>query len=322
MVGNSVTVLMSTFNGEQYLREQVDSILNQIEVEVSLCIRDDGSTDGTRDILNEYLRNNTDVKVVFGEPSGVGRSFMKLLLEITDETEFYAFSDQDDIWDKDKLQCALAGLRKFGNRPALYVCNQRCVDINGAFTAKRFQDNFPKQKLVNTLFTNLYAGCTMVFNHTLKMLLCEKVRRPDIDFFRHRIHDAWISCVAASLDVIVYDSECHMSFRRHGRNMTDAEVTRGEKIPICTLIILYLRKMKRRLQKKTNLGNGVELTAENLLRGYDDFLSASDRELLIMVRDYRKSLGNRMRLLTSGLAKKAAPEKSIDILVKIIFGKL
>lgn len=321
-MGDSVTILMSTFNGERYLREQVDSILSQERVKVTICIRDDGSTDGTLDILNEYLRNNSNVKVIFGKPSGVGRSFMKLLFETTDETDFYAFSDQDDIWDKDKLKCALVGLQKFADCPGLYVCNQRCVDINGVFTAKRFQDSFPKQELVNTLFTNLYAGCTMVFNRALKTLLCEEVRRPDIDFFQHRIHDAWISCVAASLDAIVYDPECHMSFRRHGTNMTDAEVIRGKRIPIRTLIILYIRKVKRRLQKKTNLGNGVELTAKYLLHGYEDFFNSSDRELLIMVRDYRKSLGNRIQLLTSGVAKRAAPERSIDINIKIIMGEL
>lgn len=319
---NSVTVLMSTYNGERYLRQQIDSILNQKGVEVNLYIRDDGSSDNTLEIIGEYIGKYPRVHSLSGEPLGVGRSYMKLLFSVSLETNFYAFSDQDDIWDEDKLSSAIVAFQKFGNRPGLYVCNQRCVDSEGNFITKRFMDNFPKQELVNILFTNLYAGCTMVFDRALKELLCDKKRCPDIEFFRCRIHDAWIACVASLLDSIIFDSECHMSFRRHESNMTDAEVTRGRRTAANTVLTIYFRKLKRRLKKKTNLGHGIELTAENLLLGYDDLLSDNARELLIMVRDYRKSLGNKVRLLTSGVARRAAPEKYFDIVVKIVLGKL
>lgn len=92
-----VIVLMSTYNGEKYLKEQIDSILNQVKVEVFLMIRDDGSSDNTIAILKEYERQNRNIKIIKGKNIGVGNSFMQLLYNSA-EAEYYAFADQDDVW--------------------------------------------------------------------------------------------------------------------------------------------------------------------------------------------------------------------------------
>ena len=120
-----VLVLMSTYNGEKYLGQQIESILAQEKVDVHLMIRDDGSTDNTRNVLKRY-ENNDRITIKYGKNTGVGVSFLKLLY-VNMDADYYAFSDQDDVWKKDKL---IAGIRKLEeiNGPALYASNQTVTD--------------------------------------------------------------------------------------------------------------------------------------------------------------------------------------------------
>lgn len=101
----SVQVVMSTYNGEKYLKEQIDSILSQEGVDVRLYIRDDGSSDRTTDILASY-QEHKNVKIEKGNNLGFAKSFLTALDEC-DEADYYAFSDQDDVWEKDKLSTAV-----------------------------------------------------------------------------------------------------------------------------------------------------------------------------------------------------------------------
>ena len=96
---------MSTYNGEKYLKEQIDSILSQEGVDVRLYIRDDGSSDRTTDILASY-QEHKNVKIEKGNNLGFAKSFLTALDEC-DEADYYAFSDQDDVWEKDKLSTAM-----------------------------------------------------------------------------------------------------------------------------------------------------------------------------------------------------------------------
>lgn len=318
----NISVFMSTYNGEKYLREQIDSILNQRDVDIELWIRDDGSRDNTINILHEYKTKFENVHICRGKPVGVGRSFMGMLFESKAVSDYYAFADQDDIWDKDKLSFAVSQLHEYGSVPALYVCNQRCVAADGTFLYNRFPDDFQKQQFYNILFANYYAGCTMVFDNVLKELLCDRKRRPEIDFFQHRIHDAWVASVASLAGILIFDPECHMSFRRHDSNVTDARVRRNKQIGIREYVDIYGRKVRRRIHKKNNLNNGVQLTAENLLNGYDEFVNSKDRDLLMMVSGYRKSIKKRMQLLFGATINHAVPESKWNIRMKIILNIL
>ena len=125
-----VAVLMSTYNGEKYLREQIDSILAQEGVDVTLYIRDDGSSDSTIEIINEYLTKTNRIKFYIGENIGVGNSFMQLVYDCPEDYDYYAFSDQDDIWLTEKMQVAVDSLKEYSN-PFLYCSNQILVDKNG-----------------------------------------------------------------------------------------------------------------------------------------------------------------------------------------------
>lgn len=101
-----VNILMSTYNGEKYIEEQIQSILNQEEVIIKLYIRDDGSTDNTVKIIESFNKEN----IVLFKMSNIGwkKSFLELtkLVEYHDD-EYYAFSDQDDVWKKNKISIAI-----------------------------------------------------------------------------------------------------------------------------------------------------------------------------------------------------------------------
>ena len=125
----TVCVLMSTYNGEKYLQEQLDSIINQVGVNVRILVRDDGSTDSTTDILNNYKREGY-LDWYSGTNLKSARSFMDLVNRAP-ESEYYAFSDQDDYWLPTKLQVAVNVLKSADSRKsALYYSRTTLVDEN------------------------------------------------------------------------------------------------------------------------------------------------------------------------------------------------
>ena len=121
-----VCVLMSTYNGEKYLKEQLDSILNQNSIIVDILIRDDGSTDKTLNILDEYNKKYNNIRYYTGENLKSAKSFLDLLFT-AGEYDYYSFSDQDDVWDRDKLLVAVSKLKEGYN---LYGCKKKIVNSN------------------------------------------------------------------------------------------------------------------------------------------------------------------------------------------------
>ena len=110
----TVQVLLSSYNGEKYIREQLDSILAQEGVNIQLLIRDDGSTDGTNSILTEYEQRCDNISVIYGINVGVIQSFF-LLLEQAGSYPYIALADQDDVWLKQKLKRAIEKIKKEEN---------------------------------------------------------------------------------------------------------------------------------------------------------------------------------------------------------------
>ena len=114
-----VTILLSSFNGEAYLEEQLGSIVAQKDVQTNILVRDDGSSDHTCDILDQWQQKAV-LSWYRGENIGPARSFMDLLRQAGDSC-YYAFSDQDDYWLSDKLKVAVDKLELYEKRP---VCRR------------------------------------------------------------------------------------------------------------------------------------------------------------------------------------------------------
>lgn len=256
-----IEVLLSSYNGEKFIEEQIDSILNQ-DVPLHLTVRDDGSSDKTIQIIKKYPQ----ISLIEGKNIGATKSFFSLI-ESAGFADYYAFSDQDDVWDKDKLRIAIESLEKFKDRPAIYSSNTRLVDSN--LNLIRKEDKKPLISLGSAITKNYVTGCTVVFNNNVMNYL-KKYNTQDIPF-----HDWWVNLVCLSVGGIsVFDSDCHMCYRQHDNNVVGGNV-------------FFAKKWQTRL-KKFFKPYHREIIATQLLEAYSDEMPEENRKLLkhISVGEY------------------------------------
>lgn len=128
---NNLAVLLSAYNGGKYIKKQVESILDQENINnFTIYIRDDGSTDNTRNILKHLQKENPNIKVIEGKNIGLVASFLELLnLAYQNRYDYYSFSDQDDYWLPEKLATAVRAIEKI-DEPVLYASCSKIVNEN------------------------------------------------------------------------------------------------------------------------------------------------------------------------------------------------
>jgi rhamnosyltransferase len=221
---------MSTYNGEKYLSQQIDSIIRQKDADVELTVRDDGSSDNTTDILNKY-QNENKLKWYKGDNLKPARSFMQLLKD-SGNAQFYAFSDQDDYWMPDKLQAALSKIKDYDNVPALYFCQTQPADKD-LHSLQRVSIN-PLLTFGESLVYEFVGGCTIVINRKLRDI----VNSYTPEYIP--MHDVWIYTIAQAVGAkIEFDSEPHILYRQHETNV----IGQGNSA---------MHEMKRRMQRLMN----------------------------------------------------------------------
>lgn len=210
----TVTVLMSTYNGEAYLQQQIESILSQQDVSVCLHIRDDASSDGTRGILGQF-GDDDRVSVYLGHNVGPSLSFMKLIYDDKSHADYYAFADQDDLWLPNKLSKAIGLLNSMPEK-TLYASNQIIANSDGEAIGMRY-DSLPPTDLLNIIDKNYLSGCTMVMSNSLFNLV--KETHPSEKVLSSRMHDTWVASLAALTEGIVYDEDSCIYYRQHNTNV-------------------------------------------------------------------------------------------------------
>lgn len=212
---DKITVLISTYNGEKYLEEQLNSVLGQEDVKVNIMVRDDGSKDRTTQILAKY-QDEGKLKWYSGDNLGPSKSFMDLVYNVEEDADYYAFCDQDDVWLSDKLHIAVEKLKEFPSyEPALYYSATKLVNED----LIPLQDGNPKAGYVSktmkqTIISSGCTGCTMCFNRKLLDIL--RLGRYQFDL----MHDNWTHkvCVAVGGNLF-FDDESHILYRQHGHNV-------------------------------------------------------------------------------------------------------
>ena len=208
-MNRKVQILMSTYNGEQYLREQIDSLLQQAYPEIEILVRDDGSKDSTPDILRDYARRYDNIRIFLEDNVGVTKSFFELLKR--SEADYVAFCDQDDIWLEQKVVQAVEKLQTI-KTPALYCSNKILVDAHGKVIAEN-----DKKKLTpgfgNAVIESVCTGCTMVLNRELAENI--KAHIPE----RAILHDWWCYLVASYVGQVVFDEKSYILYRQHEHNV-------------------------------------------------------------------------------------------------------
>jgi glycosyltransferase involved in cell wall biosynthesis len=211
--GPRVEILLATYNGARYLREQLDSLVAQTHRPLSLVVRDDGSTDDTPAIVAAYA-DRLPLRTLPGGHLGVRRSFFALLAAADPTADYVAFCDQDDVWNPDKLARAVARLRPCDPAvPALYCA--RAVLTDGALNPighTRLPTRPPG--FANALIENIASGMATVMNRAAVALI--NAQQPSAAV--NPIHDWWAYQAVTACGTAIYDPEPALLYRQHGRN--------------------------------------------------------------------------------------------------------
>ena len=215
----SVAILMCTYNGERYLAEQLDSIATQTHGAWKLIVSDDGSTDGTLQILKGYQKRwgAEKLEIQKGPCLGFVTNFLSLVCDKDIEADFYAFSDQDDVWLPNKLGVAVGYMQGHDHGIAhLYGGRTTCVDeqlrVIGASPPFVFPCGFR-----NALVQSFAGGNTMVFNRPAKQLL-ERAGIKDVP-----VHDWWAYLlVSGAGGHVYYDPNSYLLYRQHRGSLIGA----------------------------------------------------------------------------------------------------
>lgn len=205
-------VLLSTYNGETFLREQLDSILNQT-ISVDILIRDDGSSDQTLEILEEYANKYHNLKYFLGENVGVVHSYIALMRQAK-EYAYYAFSDQDDIWLPNKLEIAHMKLATMNQQKPCLYCSCSLLVNNDMEGKQVTQINRRGITFYNVMIQNLMPGHAQVFNRALLDLVLQH----QIDFQKVVVHDYWLAFLCVTFGNVYFDNTYHTYYRQHSDN--------------------------------------------------------------------------------------------------------
>jgi glycosyltransferase involved in cell wall biosynthesis len=302
-----VAILLATKNGARFLDDQLKSYLSQHHLNWVLHVSDDASEDGTVGMIRRFAdEHNARVFVRQGPDQGFCRNFMSLARDRAIAGDYFAFSDQDDIWRDDKLARAIGFLSRISPaKPALYCSRTEVVDERGGHLG--FSPRFRrKPTFQNALVQNIGGGNTMVFNAAAKRLLESNA---DVAMVSH---DWWVYQVVAGVGgVVFYDPVPTVAYRQHGASVLGANLG-----------------LRARLQRFRMVWNGRLRTWNDVnlagLRTLMPLLHAGSRWTLdnfSAARDDRRLFVRLYHLCKSGVYRQT-PLDQVALYFAVIAGKL
>ena len=216
---HEVTVLQCTFNGERHLEEQISSIAAQIAARCHLRVSDDGSTDATLKLLDGVDATGALESIIVepGPGTGFANNFLSLLARTAPASDYFAFCDQDDIWDADKLDRAISAIEPYdGDAPLLYCSRSRFISEAGVVAGQSPLFCRPPS-FANALIQNIAGGNTMVFNRAAMDLL-QSAGIVDV-----ASHDWWVyMLITGAGGQVIYDPQPGLGYRQHAGNVIGA----------------------------------------------------------------------------------------------------
>ncbi|EJL66733.1 glycosyltransferase family 2 protein [Flavobacterium sp. CF136] len=204
-----ISVCVATYNGEKYIKEQINSILEQIGKNDEVIVSDDGSKDRTVEIIQNY--NDSRVTIYHNVFKSPIRNF-EFLISIA-KGDYIFLSDQDDIWHEDKVS---KYLKIFNEIPmvSLVISDLKIIDKNGIIQDKEFYKKGFKNNILQNIISNNFIGCTMAFKKELKTHI--------LPFPKNiAMHDWWIGLCGVLFDEIYFIDEKLHYYRRHDNNVTN-----------------------------------------------------------------------------------------------------
>ncbi|MCX5864984.1 MAG: glycosyltransferase family 2 protein [Deltaproteobacteria bacterium] len=303
-----VAILLCTMNGQRFLGEQLDSIAAQTFFEWQVWASDDGSQDGTLSILDQYRSAWGEERLFIQSGPGLGcaANFLSLACRAGLEAEYYAFADQDDIWEVDKLRRAVTWLETLPSTvPALYCSRTRLIDEVGRDIGLSPLFSRPPG-FANALVQNIGGGNTMVFNRAARALLLEA--GPELGIVAH---DWWAYLLVTGCGGrVLYDPLPSLRYRQHDNNLVGANT--GWQASRVRMSLLVKGRFK-------------EWNARNLkaLQEVDRMLLSENRRIL---KGWTESRGQSLlpRLLgfnRAGIYRQTLAE-NLGLLVAVLFRRM
>lgn len=305
MEKSRIIVLLSSYNGEKYIAEQLDSILSQQNVDVKILCRDDGSSDKTKEIISQYVESHPNkIELITGNNLGFALSFTELI-KIAEErfhdVEYFAFADQDDVWLPEKLSSGIEFLKtERKDIPVAYCSNLSLVNSNLEFMkyGKSPYYNLTKGK---ALVQNVATGCTVIMNR--KTVELYNRHTPKIIFY----HDFLVFQICMFLGKMIYDSSSHILYRQHSSNQI------GAPGKIARMKHRFSGHFSKHVLQQQNIA---------FYDAYKELLSENDRNLFIRFNSYNMSIFSKIRLIFDKDIKYDSFEPNFFMILKIISGTL
>lgn len=280
---SKILIMLSTYNGQRYIREQLDSLYAQKDVDIHILVRDDGSKDYTVSILHEYQQKYGRMTIHVDENVGAAMSFYTLISYASkevDKYDYFAYADQDDVWLSDKLNSAVKMLDRSEAKTKLYFCLPELVDAELNILPSK--SPCVANNLKGNIVTSHILGCTQVFNgHLIRLVSMYRPNAQD----RVPLHDGWTALVAYAFDAdVIFDTTKRIKYRQHGNNVVGA----NNRI---------IEVQKARL---TRYFNGQSLKSgkcQLVLDVYSDLLGENNKEILMNCVSYKTSLRTKMKML-------------------------
>ena len=259
-----VAILLGTHCGASFLTEQLDSITKQSYKNLRVWASDDGSDDGTQDLLAQYQSSWEEgcITIRSGPKQGFVSNFLSLICNPDMRANYFAFCDQDDLWETDKLTKALSALNDVPHDiPALYCSRTKIVDENGRLL--KFSPLFQKPpSFANALVQNIGGGNTMVMNKAARNLLCKAGMKNVVS------HDWWTyQLISGAGGTVIYDPHPSILYRQHGNNHIGAN----------SGWLARLKRLRLLLQGRFEMWNTTNIKA---LTEVEDLLTAENRHAL------------------------------------------
>lgn len=301
-----ICVMMAMYNPKEYVVEQIDSILNQADVEVNLVIRDDGSV--KREWVDYVKENYPGVDLIEGNNLGIAKN-IKMLIDYVysnyDDYSFFAYSDQDDFWESDKLITAIKQIEKMDNNlPCLYYSNLMVSDSNLNPQHMHFKKGVVKNTSGQALARYFVYACTTVINFKMISEL-HKVGFDNLEY------DVAVYLVALFTGNSFYDEDSHIKYRMHGSNLS-GQHKKGFK--------QLLFRFKQLFNLKS-MGRAYEAGARYILKHYGDILDDNKTRECRLVLEYRESFLKKLKLLFSKRVSAGYMPRSLYNVVRIIVNK-
>ncbi len=260
-MSDMVQIMMSTYNGEKYIDEQIKSLLNQHNVDLRIMIRDDGSTDETVKRISSFA-NDSSIPISIHQEDNVGvvKSFFSLIQAVSLECDYYAFCDQDDVWESRKLARAIELISSEKEGIPVVYCSATNM-VNEQLSHLKNWPERPRRQLsmYNALVENVCVGCTMVMNREAMKLIKENTPK---HLGKIIMHDWWIYLCISTFGKVLFDEQSAILYRQHSSN-----VLGGENVGV-------ISKWRRRFKRFRNGQNYYILSqqAEEYLEIYSDLL--------------------------------------------------